>query len=284
MEDPRKNEFEKNVRAMAEYRKKFARYNRRRRAFFRAFFKYYHRLEIIGQERIPDGPALIVANHSGGLDLDIVALSLAGGDRDIHVLIVENWHFLNSRWGRYYVGGGIPLWTRGGIRYEYIDPYLRPGGENYPGLVAIYPEGDSGTFRERHLLQPFFTGVVRIALHYRVPLVPVAQIGFHNACPIVWEIQRDHYPNDPICPLFPLPAKLKIEFGEPFTLEQFYGRDLSREEQNWIANQFIRPRLAEVIARHHPVEIKKAGVPMQEPALKPRLFPDPCANQLNSFI
>jgi 1-acyl-sn-glycerol-3-phosphate acyltransferase len=253
---------------MEEYQRRFARYNRIKRSYFRWYFRLYHRLEVSGVENIPDGAALVIANHSGGFDLDIIALSqFAHPERPIHALIAQDWHYLNSPWGRYYVGSGIPLWTRGGIRWDYIDPYLDGNGSHYPGLVAIYPEGNSSTFSRRHVLGTFFPGVVRIALRYRVPIVPAAMIGFCNASPIFWEIERDHTANDAICPPFALPVKLKIEFGAPLDLSDYYGVRLSREEEYWVANEVVRPRLAELLSGCAKVECQneKAEIFLTKP-------------------
>jgi 1-acyl-sn-glycerol-3-phosphate acyltransferase len=258
--------YRENVARMEEYRERFARYNRIKRSCFRRYFRLYHRLEVIGTEHIPEGPALIAANHGGGFDLDIVSLSrFAHPGRPIHVLIAEEWHYLNSPWGRYWVGDGIPLRTRGGIRWEYIDPYLDKSGDHYPGLVAIFPEGNSSTFWRRHVLGAFFPGVVRIALRYRVPIVPAAMIGFSRAAPILTEIERDHTAGDVICLPFTFPLKLKIAFGAPLVLDDYDGMILSREEEFWVANEVVRPRLAEVLDRHTKVELAKAGVKMNKP-------------------
>lgn len=266
MEEQARAEFEKNQKAIQAYQAEFAKYNQKRAARFKKYFKYYHRMEVTGLSNIPQGPALLAANHSGGYDLDIVALSTSHPEREIQVLVVNNWHYLNSNWGKYWVGSGIPLWTTGGIRYEYMDPYLKPGGANFPGLVAIYPEGNSGTFQTRRLLRKFFPGVARIAINYQVPIVPVAQIGFQSACPIFMEIKRDHGPHDPLLwsPL-PLPLKLKIEFGKPFTLEKYYGKKLSRPEEFWVANQVVRPKIAEVLAKHFRIELGDVDAEMKEP-------------------
>lgn len=258
--------YQANLVKMEEYQRKFARYNFIKRSYFRWYFKLYHRLEVSGEVNIPKGAALIAANHSGGFDLDIIALShFAHPERPIHALIAQDWHYLNSPWGRYYVGSGIPLWTQGGIRWDYIDPYLDRDGGRYPGLVAIYPEGNSSTFSRRHVLGTFFPGVVRIALRYRVPIVPAAMIGFCNAAPIFREIERDHTPNDVICPPFTFPVKLKIEFGALFELSGYYGMSLSREEESWVANEVVRPRLAELLSRHTKVEFGKTDVEMRRP-------------------
>ncbi len=233
------------------YHGKFARYNGVKRALARRYFSLYHGLRVIGAERVPAGPALIAANHGGGFDLDITALShFSRTGRDVQVLIDANWHFLNHWWGKYFIGSGIPLWLTGGIRYEFIDPWLSHGGENFPGLVAIFPEGNSGTFRKRHVLQRFFPGVVRLALHYHVPIVPAAMIGFHLASPIIKEIPRDHRTPDIIFPPLTLPARCTIHFGEPFELREFYGKTLSKDEERRVANELVRPRLLEVLNEH----------------------------------
>jgi len=81
-------DFEANMKKIKEYEKEFERYNRRRKTVFRKYFKIYHRFEVIGLEHIPEGAALIATNHSGGFDLDIVALSdCCHPTREIHSLI-----------------------------------------------------------------------------------------------------------------------------------------------------------------------------------------------------
>jgi len=261
-------DFETNMKKMEEYQKEFERYNRIRKSIFRKYFKIYHRYEVIGLENIPEGPALIAANHSGGFDLDIVALgSCTHPTREIQVLIVQNWHYLNHAWGRYWVGSGIPLWTRGGTRYEYIDPYLDKNGKYYPSLVAIYPEGHSGTFKTRHVLHKFFPGVVRIALRYKIPIVPAAQIGFHSAAPILAEFKHEPPPDDIIFPPFTFPVKLKTEFGAPFELSEYYDEKLSKEEEFRIANEVVRPKVAEIMRKHTKVALQEPDVGMKKPGI-----------------
>jgi 1-acyl-sn-glycerol-3-phosphate acyltransferase len=263
--------FVSDLKKMEEYQRAFGSYNKRKTSFFRMYFKLFHRLEVIHPEHVPAGAALIAANHSGGFDLDILSLSkFAHPTRRIHALIAQEWHYLNSPWGRYWVGGGIPLWTRSGIRWEYIDPYLDKSGGHYPGLVAIYPEGNSSTFWRRHELGKFFPGVVRIAVKYRVPIIPAAMIGFCKATPILREIERDHTANDILCLPFSFPVKLKIEFGLPFELTDYYGMALTREEEFWVANEVVRPKLAAVLSKHTKVVLPKPDVVMKEPT-----FPRP---------
>ncbi len=255
-----------NVKKIETYEKEFSTYNKYRYWFFKYYFKIYHRLEVTGKENLPDGPGLVAATHGGGFDLDIVALSDYGAaPRKIHTLIDKQWHFLNSKWGQYWVGSGIPLWTRGGIRYEYIDPYLDTKGSRYPALVSIYPEGHSGILKNRLIIDKFFPGVVRVALKYKVPIVPAGMIGFREATPILAEMHRDHGPNTPSVMSLPLPMKLKIEFGEPFTLSAYYGKSLTKAEEWWIANNIVRPRVFDIMKKHKEVILGEVDQDMKEP-------------------
>jgi len=126
-----------------EYHEQFRAYNRRKKAFFKWYFKLFHRLEVRGIENVPEGAAVIAPNHAGGYDLDLLALGYFGHPaRKITPMIIDDWHFISSAWGRYYVGCGIPVWTGTGLNYDYLDPLLVPGGSAFPGLVALFPEGN----------------------------------------------------------------------------------------------------------------------------------------------
>ncbi|MBU2509757.1 1-acyl-sn-glycerol-3-phosphate acyltransferase [bacterium] len=261
-------EASKTLEKIEAYQRNWSTYNRFRKVFFRFYFKLFHRLEVIGRENVPKGASLVAANHGGGFDLDNVALSDCGlPDRQIQALIESKWHFINHWWGRWWVGSGIPVPTQGGINYKLIDSYLKKGGEHYPATISIYPEGHSGLFKNRCVIDMFFPGVVRLAVRYQVPIVPVAMIGFREACPILTETFKDHGPNMPVIMLPPLPLKLKIEFGAPFELDDYYGLSLSKEEEYWIANQIVRPRVADIMAKHKRVEQSKVSVKMKKPDL-----------------
>ncbi|MHA1265935.1 MAG: lysophospholipid acyltransferase family protein [Candidatus Helarchaeota archaeon] len=240
-----------------------------RKKFLQRYFKFYHRLEIIGIENIPKGAALIVPNHSGGLDLDIIAISqFCHPSREIHVLIMDKYHYINSMWGRYWVTGGIPLWLRGGIRWQYLNPYLHKKGSQYPGLVCIFPEGHSGLFQLRHVLYKFFPGVVRIALKYQIPIVPTAMVGFHKISPILKAYPQEYGPPDPI--LFSpitFPFKLLIAFGKAFELDRYYHQKLTKAEEWWIANRLIRPKIAHLLNKYQRIILAKVDIKMNRPPI-----------------
>ena len=55
---------------------------------------------------------------------------------------------------------------------------------------------------------------MRIALKYKVPIVPTATVGFHKISPLLNEERPEHGPPEPTMMLpIPLPFKAKIEFG-----------------------------------------------------------------------
>lgn len=258
-------------RALADdYHQRFKRYNAAKERFLKYYFLIFHRLEVIGLANIPDGPAIIAPNHAGGYDLDLLAITYcAHPTRKVTPLIVHTWHFVNSAWGKYFIGAGLPLWTSGGLRYEYTDPYLEEGGENFPGLICIFPEGNIPTFPNRYVVDKYFPGVVRLALRYKVPIIPTAMVGFAEANPILKLIPRDKAPDDIIPFPFPLPWKLKIEFGKPIYLDAYYGCNLSKPEEYWIANEIIRVKHADLFRQHQPAILKPVDVPLQEPKHKP---------------
>ncbi len=245
---------------------KFETYNKVRKFLYDIYFKFYHRLKVIGVENIPDGPALIVSNHSGGGDLDILLVSdHCHPTRSIQALLWEKVHYIHSLYGRLIIGSGIPLWIQGGIRWKYINPYLHEMGSQFPGLVCMFPEGRTGSFAKRHTINQFFPGVVRIALKYKVPIVPMATIGLHKVTPILKEFPREHAPDGRIALLLNLPFRVKIEFGKPFELDEYYDRQLSKEEETWIANKVIRPQIANIRKKYTKVEFSEVTLKMREP-------------------
>jgi len=258
------SEYERIAR---DYHKRFRAYNRRKKAFFKWYFTLYHRLDVRGIENIPDGAAVIAPNHAGGYDLDLLALGYFGHPvREITPMIIDNWHFINSAWGRYYVGCGIPVWTGTGLNYDYLDPLLAPHGSAYPGLVALFPEGNIPHFLDRNILGMFHPGVVRMALRYRVPVVPAAMIGFDTACPVLKVIHHEKRPDDIVCLPVTLPFKLIVEYGKPVYLDEFYDMKISQREEYWIANEVLRPRLGDLLAKHRRTVLAPVTAEMIRPA------------------
>jgi len=185
----------------------------------------YFRVRTIGIENVPStGPALLVANHSGGLPYD-GAMLIYGMFRDHPVhrrlrTLIANFAF-RSPWMCNVVA------RIGGVRasMETAMPLLQSGN-----LVGVFPEGLKGVgkmFRERYRLSRFGRGgFVRLAREANVPIIPVAIVGAEEIHPVLGKItslaEPLGIPYIPITPTFPLlgplgllpvPTKWTIQFG-----------------------------------------------------------------------
>lgn len=187
----------------------------------------YFRVRLIGVENVPaSGPALLVANHSGGLPYDGAMLMYAiYRDHPSHRRVrplVANFAF-RSGWMSRVVS------RVGGVRAAHQPAlHLLRSGQ----LVAVFPEGLRGVgklYRERYRLERFGRGgFVRLAREASVPIVPVAIVGAEEIHPVLMKVTRLAEPLGipyiPITPTFPLlgplgllpvPSKWTIQFGMP---------------------------------------------------------------------
>lgn len=190
----------------------------------------YFRVRLLGIENVPDcAPALVVANHSGGVPYD--GAMLIHGIHRAHPRhrrlrpLVANFAF-RSPWMSQVVA------RIGGVRATpAIARALLKAGE----LVGVFPEGLRGVgklYRERYRLERFGRGgFVRLALETGVPIVPVAIVGAEEIHPVLAKLttiaQPFGLPYIPITPTFPLlgplgllplPTKWTIQIGEPLSV------------------------------------------------------------------
>jgi 1-acyl-sn-glycerol-3-phosphate acyltransferase len=216
----------------------------------------YFRVRLTGMENVPSsGPALLVANHSGGLPYDGALLMHAlfrhhPAHRPLRPL-VANFAFQSS-WMRAVVAraGGVRASMQNAIR-------LCEAGN----LVGVFPEGLRGVgklYRERYRLTHFGRGgFVRLARAAQVPIVPVAIVGAEETHPVLAKVTRLAQPLGlpyiPITPTFPLlgplgllpvPARWSISIGEPMAVPPATG---DREDTLEIA-ETVRATLDRMIA------------------------------------
>lgn len=175
----------------------------------------YFRLEVTGSENIPaEGPAVIVANHSGAWGLDGFVLQKVLTrclSRTLHVPAAHLVFRLPVIGSYARKKGAIPL-----------DPTLGVEHLTAGELVGVFPEGMTGLekpFRKRYQLRPFSPGFAVAAVRAGAPVVPVSVIGAEEACPRLGEIpalaRLFDLPYFPITTVFPLPSKWLITIGEP---------------------------------------------------------------------
>jgi 1-acyl-sn-glycerol-3-phosphate acyltransferase len=192
----------------------------------RLLYQRYFRVECSGVENLPDGAALIVANHSGTVPIDALMLSLAVHDetpdqRHLRLLGADLVFRLP-------VVSELARKTGATLACNSDAERLLSQGE----YVGVFPEGFKGVgkpYRDRYKLQRFGRGgFVAAALRTGTPIVPAAIVGAEEIYPMVGNItplaKVTGLPYMPVTPLFPwfgplgllpLPSKWLIEFGDP---------------------------------------------------------------------
>jgi len=203
---------------------------------FEFLYTMWWRVEALDVEHVPaEGPALIVANHSGVLPWDGVMINLAirhhhPARRECRMLALDMFALLPFL---------APLLAQtGAVRasQENGERLLRRGE-----LVGVFPEGVKGVgkpFKHRYRLARFGRGgFVRLALRTGAPLVPCAVVGAEEVHPVIananWVGKPFGLPYWPLTPTFPwlgplgvipLPSKWSIDFADPTPVDD-YGPD-----------------------------------------------------------
>jgi 1-acyl-sn-glycerol-3-phosphate acyltransferase len=231
--------------------------------------KTWFRSEVRDIERVPDGGALIVSNHSGGLtpmDVPILAYALVdefGADRPFYVLAHD---FL-------FLGPLGPLMRAMG--------FLPASRQNAAALLAagaatiLFPGGDHDSFRpssERNRVDfAGRTGYVRTALESDVPIVPVVSIGGQESQLYLTRGERlgRHSPlrrlfRTEMAPLqlgfpfglvmaapvnLPLPTKIVTQVLEPVDVRAEFGQDPDIDEVDQSVRSRMQSALDELAAR-----------------------------------
>jgi 1-acyl-sn-glycerol-3-phosphate acyltransferase len=193
----------------------------------RALYQHWFRVRMQGLANVPaEGPALVVANHSGVLPVD--AIMLQSGLHDEHPGH-RNLRLLGAD-----LVYELPVLAQlarkaGHARASPSEAHrLLRSGE----LVGVFPEGFRGTgkpFADRYQLRRFGRGGFAVsAIRARVPIIPCAIVGAEeifpmigNAKPLARLLGLPYFPITPLFPWFgplgaiPLPSQWIIEFCPP---------------------------------------------------------------------
>jgi 1-acyl-sn-glycerol-3-phosphate acyltransferase len=203
----------------------------------RFFYQRWFRVRMRGLEHVPaDGPALVVANHSGTLPMDALMVQVGLHDehppgRNLRVLGADLVY-------------EIPVLSALARKSGHIraapanaDALLRAGE-----LVGVFPEGFKGIgkpFADRYQLRRFGRGgFAATAIRAGVPLIPCAIIGAEEIYPMLGNAKTVadllRLPYFPITPLFPwlgpvgmvpLPSRWIIEFCPPIPTDCYRPGD-----------------------------------------------------------
>jgi 1-acyl-sn-glycerol-3-phosphate acyltransferase len=230
-------------------------------ALFQFVHKYWFRVQSHGVEHVPpEGPVLMVPNHSGGIPIDgvMIAVDLAKRMEKPRVMrtVVDNFAgslpFINTF---FYRSGQVI-----GARRNLTDLLRR--GE----MIAVFPEGTKGTgkkYKDRYKLVPFNVGFIELSLKYNAPIVPTAVIGAEeqythllNIKPLAKLLNLPYYPLPPLSflmgpvGLLPLPTKYYIYYGEPIHFYRGYSVESIKDPDTVrkLAN-YTRTRIMELIEK-----------------------------------
>ncbi|NKZ02681.1 acyltransferase family protein [Actinomadura latina] len=202
--------------------------------FARALYEHWFRIELSGLENVPEGGALLVANHSGTVPLDALMLTVAlhdNVDRCIRLLGADLVYQIP-------VLGHLARKAGHTLACQADASRLLAKGE----LVGVFPEGFKGVgkpFADRYKLQRFGRGgFVGTALRAGAPIVPCAIVGAEETYPKIADLRPlarllglPYFPITPTFPLLglggliPLPSRWVIQFGAPMTLDEYEPDD-----------------------------------------------------------
>ena len=221
----------------------------------RWLYKHYFRVEAHGLENVPDGPVMVVPNHSGQLPLDGMFIAIAflyeADEPRLLRSMIEKWlptvPFVGSLLQRCGQVVGDP---------ENCRRLLEHGQS-----IQVFPEGIRGsgkTYWKRYQLQRFGTGFMRLALETGTPIIPTAVVGCEEIYPSLVDVKPLArllgMPYFPIWPqvalgplaLAPLPVQVDLHFGEPIL---FDGGPGSTDLEVRANVEHVKERIADLIAR-----------------------------------
>lgn len=161
------------------------------------------RWQVIGREYIPEGSALIAANHLSSLDPPLIGTAV--WKNMYYFAKIEL--FRNRLIGAFLRSVNAFPVRRGEAdrkAWRHSLELLRRGC-----LLLFFPEGTRSRTGE---LQPPQPGMARLALSARVSIIPAAIIGSNRLRDVFWGR-----------------AKLRVGFAQPINIEEFLG-DKPNEE------------------------------------------------------
>lgn len=213
---------------------------KRTQRLLRPLRDHYFRAEVRGLDRAPDGPALYVGNHNGGVfPVDGIFFGMAWHDRFEYQRPV------------YWLMHDVPFRVHSILRDFLLRHGCIPASREHLAAafdrghgVVVYPGGARETFRpfseRKKVTLGDRTGFVAMALRHRVPIVPVVSVGAHETLIVLtagrsvgerffitkalradvlpvyvglpWGIAFGPMPH------LPLPAKVTLEVLEPIDL------------------------------------------------------------------
>ncbi len=197
---------------------------------FRFLSRYYWRIEARGLEHLPrQGPAVLVGTHRGFMPWDgVMALHLISETTGRIPRFLTHPGLLKFPFVAEFITkmGGVPAWKENAER-------ILKNGE----ILGVFPEGTRGAFalyRDAYKLQSFGRdSFIKLALRYRVPVIPFVTVGSAEIFPVFAQIKSRRWTRYsdwpcfpistfPFCPV-PLPSKWHVQFLAPINVGKEYA-------------------------------------------------------------
>ena len=230
--------------------------------FLKLAMKGYFRSDVRDMDRLPDGGALMVGNHSGGLlamDVPIIAVAFAdtfGAERPLYCLAHD----------MLVTGVAGPFFRK----FGFVPAHRASAQEILASgaVTIVFPGGDYDAFRPTTSANVIDfggrTGYVRTALEAGVPIVPVVSIGGQEAqfhltrgqwlgrhSPFRKLMRSDLMPLTIGFPFgltaaglnLPLPTKIVTQVLDPIDVEDEFGPEPDAVE----VDEVVRSRMQEAL-------------------------------------
>lgn len=211
------------------------------------FYEKYFRVEAHGLENVPrDGRVLVIANHSGQLPIDGMLIGYAmatnpHGPRSLRVMI--------ERWFPTIPFVGNLMNEIGGV---LGDPENCVNMLRAEEAIIVFPEGIRGagkTWDKRYKLQRFGLGFMHLAIMENTPILPVGVVGCEETMPTPMHLKTLSrllgMPYVPVTTPIPLPAKVRLYFGEPM----HFDGPITSEDDIAIKVEKVKDAINTLIAR-----------------------------------
>lgn len=194
---------------------------------FTLVLRYWVRcFTVVAADIIPSrGAGFLIANHTSAMDPFIVSLPVqqrmvrGPGKIELFKQPIVSW--LMRRIGIF------PL-RRGGVDTAAVRTMVELYRAGF--LIAVFPEGGRSLTDE---LLPFDRDFARLVIKLKAPLYPAGIAGAADVLPIGGHVPHPH-------------TQVAVVYGPGFTLEQFYGRELTVELVEEAAG-YMRERVQELV-------------------------------------
>jgi 1-acyl-sn-glycerol-3-phosphate acyltransferase len=176
--------------------------------------------KVYGLRNLPSEPYVLAANHDSYLDPFVIYFTLIknGLKHKIHWLALKGrfWKFFGNRLARDWAGC-VPLDEGKKKALRDLISLLKKGDN-----VALFPSGarsvDGNITKGR-------TGVARIALAVKVPIIPVGIIGTYEIAPG----NR----------LLPHLKRAEVKYGKPMYFDKYYGKRVTKKMLHEITDKVM---------------------------------------------